>query len=106
MPFCFCFGEDDQQMCEGTVVGTKLNGLLPYVRRPESATSYNARSPLVLISGMLTAQCCANKVLKPLSIPFLNAQYAVIFQQDNTRPHTDAISRACLKDTDATLCNG
>ena len=64
------------------------------------AILYIARSPLVFITGTLTAECYINEVLPPVALPFLNAHSGALFEQDNARLHTAAISRACFEDTD------
>ena len=67
------------------------------------AISYDARSPLVFITGTLTAQCYVNEVLQSVALPVLNAHSGALFQQDNARPQTAAVSRACLEDTGSIL---
>ena len=64
------------------------------------AIAYDAKSPLVFVERSLTAQHYVQEILQPVAVPFLNSQVQPLFQQDNARPHTAAISRACLQGVD------
>ncbi|GFV31621.1 transposable element Tc1 transposase [Trichonephila clavipes] len=59
--------------------------------------SFDSRTPLVVIRDALTSQRYANDILRTVLLPFL-LKYpgGLIFQQDNTRPHTAHIAMNCL----------
>ncbi|GFS73995.1 transposable element Tcb2 transposase [Trichonephila clavipes] len=61
------------------------------------AIAYNARSPLVLIGGNMTAQRYAYDILQPHVLPLMQQLPGTIFQQDNARPHTARVSQDCLR---------
>lgn len=60
------------------------------------AISFHSRTPLVVISGTLTAQRYVDLILRPVLLPFMSSHPGLIFQQDNARPHTARVSTACL----------
>lgn len=45
----------------------------------------------------VTARQYADRVIKPVVIPFMSTIQNFIFQQDNARVHTSAIARQALK---------
>ena len=51
------------------------------------AISYNQKSTLVIVHGILTAQRYINDILQPHLLPVIDRQRQ-IFQYDNARPHT------------------
>ncbi|GFW32229.1 transposable element Tcb1 transposase [Trichonephila clavipes] len=53
---------------------------------------YNEGSPLVLISGTMTAQRYVHDILQPHVLPLMQRLLGAIFQQDNARPHTARMS--------------
>ncbi|GFS80633.1 transposable element Tcb2 transposase [Trichonephila clavipes] len=56
------------------------------------ANAYNTRSPLVLISGIMTAQWYVHDILQPHVLPLMKRLPGAIFQLDNARPHTTKLS--------------
>ncbi|GFX62543.1 transposable element Tcb1 transposase [Trichonephila clavipes] len=50
----------------------------------------------VLIRGFMTSQRYAHDILQPQELPLMQRLPGVIFQQDNTRPHTARLSQDCL----------
>ncbi|GFV11993.1 transposable element Tcb2 transposase [Trichonephila clavipes] len=59
--------------------------------------SYDSRSSLIVMRGTLTSQCYVDDILRPHVGPFLNGLPGVIFQQDNTRPHTERVAQEFLR---------
>ncbi|GFW43022.1 transposable element Tcb2 transposase [Trichonephila clavipes] len=59
--------------------------------------AYNARSPLVLIRGTITAQRYVHGILQPHVLPLMQWLSEAIFQQDNARPRTAKVSQDCLR---------
>ena len=104
----FCLDSDDQRVRVWRQRGQRQDERFVVTRhtsrRPGvmvwGAISYDARSPLVFIEGILTAQRYIHEVLQPVALPFVNARPSALFQQDNARPHTAAVSRACLEAID------
>ncbi|GFV60949.1 uncharacterized protein TNCV_925631 [Trichonephila clavipes] len=64
--------------------------------RFRSATSFDSCTPLVFITGTLTAQRYVGDILRTVLIPFLLQYPGLIFQQDNARPHTACVAMNCL----------
>ncbi|GFU71813.1 transposable element Tcb2 transposase [Trichonephila clavipes] len=60
------------------------------------AIAYNTRSPLVVIRGIMTAQCYAHDILQPHVLQLMQRLPGTIFQQDNDRFHTARVSQDCL----------
>lgn len=56
------------------------------------AILYNARSPVVFITGTLSAQHYINEALQPVDLPVLNAHVCELFQQDNACPYTEELA--------------
>ncbi|GFU89864.1 transposable element Tcb2 transposase [Trichonephila clavipes] len=50
------------------------------------AIAYNARLPLVLIRGTMTAQRYVPDILQPHVLPLMQRLLGAVFQQDNARP--------------------
>ncbi|GFV28291.1 DDE_3 domain-containing protein [Trichonephila clavipes] len=61
------------------------------------AIAYDSRSNLIVMRGTLTGQHYVDGILRPHVGPFLNGLPGVIFQQDNTRPHTARIAQDFLR---------
>ncbi|GFV39038.1 transposable element Tcb2 transposase [Trichonephila clavipes] len=61
------------------------------------AIVYNTRSPLVLIRGTMTAQRYVYDILQPHVFPLMQWLPGVLFEQDNSRPHTARLSQDCLR---------
>ena len=51
------------------------------------AISYNSQSHLVFLQEVNSAHYIA-QVINPVLLPFIRQEGDVLFQQDNTRPHT------------------
>lgn len=66
------------------------------------AISYNQRTPLVLVSGNLTAQKYRDEILQPHLLPVISTQREV-FQHDNARPHTARATVDFLADHNITV---
>ena len=104
----FCLGADDQRIRVWRQRGQRQDERFIVSRhtsiRPGvmvwGAISYDGRSPLVFITGTLTAQRYVHEVLQPVALPFVNARAGALFQQDNATPHTAGVSRACLEALD------
>ncbi|GFU71279.1 DDE_3 domain-containing protein [Trichonephila clavipes] len=60
------------------------------------AISYESRSTLIVMRGILTGQRYVDDILRPHVGPFLNGLPGAIFQQDNARPHTARFSQDFL----------
>lgn len=57
----------------------------------------DTKTRLVVIQGNLNAQRYIDTVLRPVAVPFLQQQQrGTIFQHDNARPHTAAVTRNFL----------
>lgn len=62
------------------------------------AIADDAPTSLVLITGTMTAHRYVHVVLQPVALTFRYEHSGAVFQNDNARPHTAAISRAYLQD--------
>ncbi|GFV91838.1 transposable element Tc1 transposase [Trichonephila clavipes] len=60
------------------------------------AIYFDSRTPLVVIGGTFTAQLYVDDILRTVLIPFLLQYPGLIFQQDNTKPHTARVAMNCL----------
>ncbi|XP_023230692.1 uncharacterized protein LOC111630777 [Centruroides sculpturatus] len=60
------------------------------------AITYDSRTPLIVMRTTLTAQRYVQYILQPHVLPLMAGLPTGIFQQDNARPHTTAVSQACL----------
>ncbi|GFX52006.1 transposable element Tc1 transposase [Trichonephila clavipes] len=58
--------------------------------------SFDSRIPLVVFRGTLTAQRYVDDFLITVLLPFLLKYLGLIFQQDNSRPHTERVAMKCL----------
>ncbi|GFX30516.1 transposable element Tcb2 transposase [Trichonephila clavipes] len=61
------------------------------------AIAYNTWSPLVLIRGTMTAQCCVHDILQPHVLPLMQRLSRAICQQDNDQPLTARLSQDCFR---------
>ncbi|GFW10419.1 transposable element Tcb1 transposase [Trichonephila clavipes] len=61
------------------------------------AIAYAILSTLIVIRRTLTSQRYVDDILRPHVGPFLNGLPEVIFQQDNTRPHTARVAQDFLR---------
>ncbi|GFW25588.1 transposable element Tcb2 transposase [Trichonephila clavipes] len=59
--------------------------------------AYYTRSPLVLISGTMTAQRYVHGILQPHVLPLMQWLPGAILEQDNARPHMARVSQDCLR---------
>ncbi|GBM08727.1 Microtubule-actin cross-linking factor 1, isoforms 1/2/3/5 [Araneus ventricosus] len=64
------------------------------------AISYDSRSTLVVIPNTLNANLYVSLVIQPVVLPFMSSIQGGIFQQDNARPHTAAVSQHALQGVD------
>ncbi|GBN73540.1 hypothetical protein AVEN_199945-1 [Araneus ventricosus] len=64
------------------------------------AISYDSRSTLVVIPNTLNANLYVSLVIQPVVLPFMSSIQGGIFQQDNARPHTAAVSQRALQGVD------
>ena len=71
----------------GTQASLQLHGV--------GAISYNSRPHLVLLQGKGNSARYIAQVISVL-LPFLREEGDVLFQQDNTRPHTAAAMQNAL----------
>ncbi|GFW47939.1 transposable element Tcb2 transposase [Trichonephila clavipes] len=63
------------------------------------ATSFDSKTPLVVIRGSLTAQLFIDDILRTVLLPFLLQYPGLIFQQDNIKPHTVRVARNSVANT-------
>ncbi|GFV53746.1 transposable element Tc1 transposase [Trichonephila clavipes] len=61
-----------------------------------SASSFDSRTPLVVIRGTLAAQRYVDNILRTVLLPFLLQYSGLIFLQDNAIPHTARVAMNCL----------
>ncbi|GFV35592.1 transposable element Tcb2 transposase [Trichonephila clavipes] len=95
---------DDNRVCVWKPRGEGLNPAFALQRQtaPTSgvmvwgAIAYNARSPLVLIRGTMTAQWYVHDILQPHVLPLMQRLPGAIFQQGNVQPHMARVSQGCL----------
>ncbi|GBN35713.1 Transposable element Tc1 transposase [Araneus ventricosus] len=64
------------------------------------AISYDSRSTLVVIPNTLNANLYVSLVIQPVVLPFMSSIQGGIFQQNNARPHTAAVSQRALQGVD------
>ncbi|GFV76563.1 transposable element Tc1 transposase [Trichonephila clavipes] len=64
------------------------------------AISWDTRSSLVVLQGILTAPRYVDDILTPIVLPMLSSRPGAIYQQDNARPHTARLSQQCLQGYD------
>ena len=50
--------------------------------------TFNAKTPLYIVQGNLTANAYINQIVDQYFRPFLNANPGIIFQQEGARPNT------------------
>ncbi|GFW36202.1 DDE_3 domain-containing protein [Trichonephila clavipes] len=60
------------------------------------AITYDSRSTLIVMRGILTGQRYVDDIPRPHVGPFLNGLPGAIFQQDNARPHTARVAQDFL----------
>ncbi|GBM54134.1 hypothetical protein AVEN_113298-1 [Araneus ventricosus] len=65
--------------------------------------SYDSTSILVVIPSILTANVCVRLVIEPVVLPFMSSSQGGVFQQDNARPHTAAVTQRALQCVDILL---
>ena len=53
--------------------------------------SHGVKSPLIVVSGNLTAVRYRDEILRPVAVPLVQ-QHQMTFQHDNARPH---VARVC-----------
>ncbi|GBL88194.1 Transposable element Tc1 transposase [Araneus ventricosus] len=101
----FCLGASDGRVLIRRRPGERLqpNCLRPRHTGPTpgvmvwGAISYDSRSTLVVIPNTLNANLDVSLVIQPVVLPFMSSIQGGIFQQDNARPHTAAVSQHALK---------
>ncbi|GFV30851.1 transposable element Tcb2 transposase [Trichonephila clavipes] len=64
------------------------------------AISWDTRSSLVVLQGILTARRYVDDILTPIVLPMLSSRPGAIYQQNNARPHTARLSQQCLQGYD------
>jgi hypothetical protein len=101
----FCLGQSDSRQhvrrrpgerAHPDVVTERHTGPTPGVM-VWGAISYDSRSDLVVVQGTMNARQYVDRVVQPVVIPFMSTIQNGVFQQDNARPHTAAISRQALQ---------
>ncbi|GFX79734.1 transposable element Tc1 transposase [Trichonephila clavipes] len=60
------------------------------------AISFDTQTPLVVMSGALTAHRNVDDILRTVLLPFLLQYPGLIFQQDNAKPYTTRVAMNCL----------
>ncbi|GFU92358.1 transposable element Tcb1 transposase [Trichonephila clavipes] len=59
--------------------------------------AFDSQSTLIVITGTLTGQRYVDHILRHHLVPFLNGLSGVIFQQDNSHPHTARVDQDFLR---------
>jgi transposase len=104
----FCLGASDGRVLVRRRPGERLQ---PSCLRPRhtgptpgvmvwGAISYGSRSTLVVIPHTLTANVYVSLVIQPVVLPFMSSIPGGVFQQDNARPHTAAVTQRALQGVD------
>ncbi|GBM29648.1 hypothetical protein AVEN_125295-1 [Araneus ventricosus] len=104
----FCLGASDGRVLIRRRPGERLqpNCLRPRHTGPTpgvmvwGAISYDSRSTLVVIPNTLNANLYVSLVIQPVVLPFMSSIQGGIFQQDNARSHTAAVSQRALQGVD------
>ena len=58
--------------------------------------SYTSRSHLMFLQGKVNNTRYIAQVVNPVLLPFIRHEGDVLFQQDNARPHTAAMTQRAL----------